>query len=307
MHAEHVFLSYKESSPMKKCLPAFLCLMLLPRFAPCRDLPAFVSAEWLHAHLGSSGLIVLDIRSIDLYKKGHVPEALDAPFSEWVTQNSGLLLELPSSSSIQELLGRLGVSVDSHVVVVNKTDTDWNRADATRVAWTCIAAGIRNSAVLDGGFNRWQKLRLPVSSEDVVPLAGTFDHPVSRASVIQKEELMQKLGTALIVDARTPEDYFGITAEGGHIPGARNLPAPWIYRDDGTLRSTAELKAMAAGVIGEPSTREIVVYCEVGGFASTAWFLFSEVLGYPKVRIYDGSFQQWLQDPKAPVTKFQWD
>ena len=118
---------------------------------------------------------------------------------------------------------------------------------------------------------------------------------------------MRKLQTSLIVDARTPEDYFGITEESGHIPGARNLPVPWIYSDDGTLRSNAELKAMASGVVGEPSTEEIIVYCQVGGFASAAWFVFSEVLGYHNVRVYDGSFQQWLQDPKAPVTKFQWD
>lgn len=292
---------------MNRSLLVFLCLTLLPRFAPCRDLPAFVSPEWLEANLKNPGVIVLDIRNADLYKTGHIPGARNAPFAEWVTQHESLLLELPSDAAIQDLLGKLGISVESLLVVVNKTDTEWNRADATRVAWTCITAGIRNTSVLDGGFNRWLKLRMPVTAEGVVPSPDNYLHPIDRSSLVQKEELMEKLGTSIIVDARTPEDYFGITAEGGHIPGARNLPAPWIYSDDGTLRNAAELKAMAEGAVGGRSAKDIIVYCQVGGFASTAWFLLSEVLGYSDVRIYDGSFQQWLLDPKAPVTRFRWD
>lgn len=292
---------------MKKTLFAFLCLIFLPHCAVCRDLPAFVSSGWLVANLDSPRLVLLDIRAVDQYKNGHIPGALSSPFTEWVAQKEDLLLELPSDEAIRDLLRKLGLSVDSLVVVVNKTDTEWNRADATRVAWTCISAGIRNTSVLDGGFNRWLKLRMPVTTEASVPAPSVFNRPIDRSSLIQKEELMQKLQTSIIVDARTPEDYFGITAESGHIPGARNLPAPWIYGDDGTLRSEADLQAMANAVVGEPSAREIIAYCQVGGFASTAWFLFTQILGYQHVRVYDGSFQQWLQDPEAPVTKFQWD
>lgn len=292
---------------MKKYLLAYFCLTLFPRPAVCRDLPAFLSCEWLAANLEYPSLIVLDIRNVDLYKNGHIPGAVNSPFAEWITQKNDLLLELPSNEAIRDLLGKLGISVDSLVVVVNKTDTEWNRADATRVAWTCISAGIRNTSVLDGGFNRWLKLHKPIATDVALPSPGTFDRPLDRSFVIGKEELKRKLRSSLIVDARTPEDYFGITDEGGHIPGARNLPAPWIYGDDGTLRSTDQLKAIAGGVVGEPSTKEIIVYCQVGGFASTVWFLFSEVLGYRDVRVYDGSFQQWLLDPQAPITKFRWD
>jgi thiosulfate/3-mercaptopyruvate sulfurtransferase len=292
---------------MKRSFFILLVLTLLPRFAPCRDLPAFVTSEWLAANLDNPVVVVLDIRSADLYKNNHIPGALNAPFAEWVTQNEGLLLELPSDAAVQGLLGKLGISVDSLVVVVNKTDTEWNRADATRVAWTCISAGIRNTSVLDGGVNRWLKLRMPLAEEGTVPTPVAFRHPLDHSSLIEKEALMQGLRTSIIVDARTPEDYFGITDDSGHIPGARNLPAPWIYSDDGTVRNVDELKAMAEGVVGKPSAREIVVYCQVGGFASTAWFLLSEVLRYPDVRIYDGSFQQWLLDPKAPVIKFRWE
>lgn len=292
---------------MKKLFLALVCLALFPRVLMCRDLPAFVRCEWLAAKLDNPRLVVLDIRPSDLYRQSHIPGALNAPFNEWVTQQDGLLLELPSDAALQDLLGQLGISVDSLLVVVNKTDSEWNRADATRVAWTCISAGIRNTSVLDGGFNRWLKLRNPVTADAAVARPRLFKTPIDRSSVIQKEELIRKIQTSLIVDARTPEDYFGITEGGGHIPGARNLPAPWIYGADGTLRGDAELIAMARGLLGEPNTQEIVVYCQVGGFASTAWFLFSQVLGYQNVRVYDGSFQQWVQDPKSPVAKFQWD
>jgi thiosulfate/3-mercaptopyruvate sulfurtransferase len=105
----------------------------------------------------------------------------------------------------------------------------------------------------------------------------------------------------LILDIRTVEEY-----EQGHIPGALNLPTPWVYTEEGTLRSREELETMVVNIAGADRTKEIIVYCGAGGFGSTWWFILSKMIGYKKVRLYDGAAQDWTRDPDAPLTVFSW-
>jgi thiosulfate/3-mercaptopyruvate sulfurtransferase len=282
-------------------------LFLSPSFSTARSLPAIVSADWLEQNLSDSNLVIVDIRNRGLYEKNHVPGAVHAPFSRWIQQNGDIMLELPKEKTIHDLLGSLGITRESRVVVVNKTDTDWNRADATRVAWTCIVAGIPNASVLDGGYNRWLKLGKPVTADIAPPRTGTCNGIADRSSLILKPEVLKKIGSSILLDARLPGDYFGVTTEKGHIKSALNLPAPWAFNSDGTFRDRSDLKAMAVGTAGPDAQKEIILYCEVGGFASTWWFILSEVLDYPNVRLYDGSFQEWEKDPEAPVSTFRWN
>ena len=284
-----------------------ICVMtLFSSSAPARSIPAIISAEWLAQNIDNSKLVVIDIRNEALFNESHIPGAARAPFSSWIVRNGQLLLELPPDKAICDLLGNLGITKESIIVVVNKTDTDWDRADATRVAWTCIAAGIRNTSVLDGGYNRWLHLGKPTTKEIVARTPTQYNGAIDRSTLTTKAEVLEKIGQSIILDARTPEDYFGVANDGGHIRSALNLPAPWAFAVSGSFRDDSVLKAMAAGVIGEKTGTDINIYCGVGGFASTWWFILSEVLGYADVKIYDGSFQEWSADPNAPVTSFSW-
>jgi len=114
---------------------------------------------------------------------------------------------------------------------------------------------------------------------------------------------------AVIIDARDTNVYFGVSIEpfakkAGHIPNAKSLPAPWIWdlnSDDGTYIDTDSemLRAVASGVIGQsadPKNQEIMVYCGVGGYASSLWFVLTQVLGYQNVKFYDGSAQEWVRN-----------
>ena len=276
-------------------------------FLFARDIPPLVSVEWLSNNLNKPGIFVLDIRSPENYENGHIPGSLPAPFTQWITQKDGLLLEMPSDSSITDLLRKLGISTDATIIVINKTDTDWNRADAARVAWTCLAAGIKNSSILDGGFNKWQRTGLPITKDPTTPIPVQSNYFIDRTSIITKDEFLKVFSSSRVIDARIPEDYFGISEGKGHIPGARNLPLPWVYNIDGTYRNVNDLMAMATGAIGNDKEAPIITYCEVGGFAAAWDFILSEVLGYRNVRVYDGSFQEWSQDPDLPVVRFKWD
>jgi len=285
---------------------AITFFLFLPFSAFARSIPAIVPVEWLEQNLVNPDLVVVDIRSSLLYKKNHIPGALNAPFASWLAKDSDLMLELPADQALLDLLGSLGISRESAVVVVNKTDSDWDRADATRVAWTCTVAGIENVSVLDGGYNYWLNLNKPVTADIVPPIRKTYIGDIRRATVTSKDSVMNNIGRSVLIDARLPEDYFGVTENKGHIQSALNLPAPWAYTSVGLFKDLNVLQAMASGIIGENAQKEIIVYCEVGGFASTWWFILSEVLGYQNVKIYDGSFQEWSKDPLAPVTVFSW-
>jgi thiosulfate/3-mercaptopyruvate sulfurtransferase len=129
---------------------------------------------------------------------------------------------------------------------------------------------------------------------------------VSRSAVASKDHVLRRIGKSVIVDTRVPEEYFGATSKQGHIKSAVSLPTPWIFTDEGVFRNERELQRMAEGVLGKNKSKEVILYCDVGGYASTWWFLLTQMLGYQNVKVYDGSIQEWIKDPGAPLTAFSW-
>jgi thiosulfate/3-mercaptopyruvate sulfurtransferase len=270
------------------------------------DIPPIVSTDWLELNLKDSRISILDIRTAAQYQKGHIPRSINTPLSLWAPASDALSLELPSDEVIRDILGKAGISLASLIVIVTRTETDFGRADATRVAWTCKVAGLANVAVLDGGFSKWARENRAMSTDSAAVRASTYSGRIDRSSVASKAYVLNKIKKIIIADNRTPEDYFGISSKSGHIKGAVSLPTPWAFDTDGTFRNKGELSSMAAGVLGSDNSKQVVVYCGVGGYASTWWFLLTQVLGYKNVKLYDGSFEEWSTDPKAPVQFHRW-
>ena len=274
--------------------------------ARSRDIPAIVSPDWLAKNLGDSRIVVLDIRSVEQYKKGHIPGAINVPMTLWAVSRNGLSLELPLEDDLSTLIRKTGMDASSHPVVVNRIDTDFSRADMTRVAWTCAVAGIENAAVLDGGHNRWVREIKTLSAEEVNAKPAAYTVKMNRSLMASKEYVLEKIGKCILVDARLPEEYFGIALKPGHIKSAVSLPTPWVFGADGTFRKEEDLLAMATGVIGANRSKEIILYCGFGGYACTWWFLLTQIFGYQNVRVYDGSMEEWIKDPADPVTAYAW-
>ena len=277
-----------------------------------RAIPPIVSTNWLRKNIDAQKLVIIDIRSSEEYTAGHIPRAINISFPSWAVTRNDLLLELPEVGHLFKTIGSAGIRSNSNVVVVNKTDTPFNLADATRVACTLLYGGFKNVAVLNGGYNKWVKEKKPVSKESVQPTPVAYKGEVNEAMFVSKDYVQKKMGKSVIIDARAPTDFFGVTQDlftekAGHIPGATCLPAPWVWTEKGTYKNIRELRGMALGVVGKDASREIIIYCGVGGFSSTWWFVLSEVLGYTNVKIYDGSAQEWTRDPKAPVVRYRWD
>jgi thiosulfate/3-mercaptopyruvate sulfurtransferase len=279
-----------------------------------RRIDPLVSTEWLGNHINDPNLVVVDIRSAEEYSRGHIPESVNVSTENWWVTRNQLLLELPDPDTLRAIIGRAGIRSNSKVVLVNKTDADFDRSHPPYVGWTLIYGGVKNVAILDGGYNKWISENRAVSKKEFIPgeetYAGAFQERILASKRYVERNLSDSQNTA-IVDSRSPEDFFGVSPmmvspKSGHIPGAVCLPAAWAFTAKGTFKELHELEAMAQGVVGSDRRKQIIVYCGVGGFASTWWFIFSEMLGYRDVRLYNGSIQEWMMDPQAPVDRYQW-
>ena len=315
---------------MKQLSLILLVIVVLPFPVLGRELAPIVPTDWLSAH--SAEVVILDIRGPADYAAGHIPGSINEPFatafdptcrgpsSNWIIGSKDCLwLQLPEAGDLFKTIGNLGIKQDSRVVVVTAPNPNeppyFGLANATRVADTLIYAGIRNIAILDGGYPKWAAEGRPASKDPTTATPAPYQAKVKKEMFVSMEYVRKHVGKAVIIDARDAEVYFGVTMEPfapreGHIPTARSLPTPWMWKSNPQgaylYRDKETLKAMASGVIGQPKANEIIVYCGVGGYASSWWFVLTQVLGYEKVKIFDGSIQEWSRDPKAPMTKYSW-
>lgn len=287
--------------------------------SPTRAIDPLVSTEWLQTNAKLGNLVILDVRSKKDYLQGHIPNSINVPFevpvSEWIIVKNDLLLELPEETALFNTIGSCGIKSNSLVVIVttvaNPPDPPYPLANATRVADTLIYAGVRNVAILDGGYPKWIKEGRSTTTEVPVVNKGTYQGKTNKAMFVSKEYVQKQIGKkTAIVDARDANVYFGVAMEPfankpGHIRGAKSLPTPWMWKPDGTYQDSKMLKAMASGVIGKDKAKEIIVYCGVGGYASSWWFVLTQVLGYQNVKIYDGAAQEWVR--YHDMIAYQWN
>ena len=287
---------------------------------PGRMIEPIVSTDWLHTNTNLKNLVIIDIRSPDAYGAGHITGSINEPFvtgfdpctgptSNWISGSKDCLwLELPDANDLLTTIGNLGITSDSRVVIVTapnpKEPPYFGLANATRVADTLIYAGITNVAILDGGYPKWVSEERPTTKQVPALNSVTYQGVVNEAMFVPADYVQKRKGDAVIIGARDAIVYAGAITEPfankpGHIPNAKSLPAPWIWNEnpDGTYtyKDSKTLRTMASGEIGDPGSQEIIVYCGVGGYASSWWFVFTQILGYQNVKIYDGAAQEWVK------------
>ena len=309
------------------CLACTLKSLTTAPVPPTRPLiDPIVSTQWLGDNMSFPNLLILDIRAPENYAKGHIPGAINVTglgnfYLCLFAPDCGLWMEVPEEKALLATLGNAGITGNSLVVVVGRT-TDpfapYAVADAARVAATILYAGVENVAILNGGYDKWEAEGKTTSTVAVTPTAVTYTGAVNKEMFVSKDYVEEKIGKSTIVDGRDPDFYFGIGIEpfytrAGHIPSAKNLPAPWFWTfaknkkgviTYGTWKDAHVIREMASAVIGEDASEEIVAYCGVGGYASSLWFVLHEVAGYTDVKLYDGSMQEWTADPEAPLVKY---
>jgi thiosulfate/3-mercaptopyruvate sulfurtransferase len=264
------------------------------------------SGQEVADHLGDADVRILDTRSPDRYVAGHIPGAVNLPVAEITGTLNGIPGMLAPVPELGKILGGRGMTRETWVVIYD----DFGGDQATRVFWALEFLGHPRVGVLQGGFGLWQREGRPIARDQVTPAPLRYmpaPDPAKLADLAWVKAHLDDRGVILL-DSRSPEEFDGEVpgrdvARPGHIPGAVNVD--WVRNlttsEPRQFKAGADLARLyrRAGVTPE---KEIAVYCRTGVRASHTYFVL-RLLGYPRVRLYDGSFVEWAADPSLPVAR----
>ena len=280
--------------------------------------PEFVvETEWVAANLDNPRVRVLD-STIHLlprpnnllydvkpgyedFAKAHIPGAGFVDIEHELSEpHAELHFMLPSEERFAQAMSRLGVGDDTLVVTYSTANHWW----ATRLWWMLRVFGHEHAAVLNGGFQKWQREGRPTETSKARPRARKqFNARLRPGYVADKQEVLAAIGDASIctVNALRPEQHAGTggTTYGrlGHIAGSINIAAIHNVDAGNCFKTAAELRALFAPALAKPA---VITYCG-GGIAATSAALILTMLGHPDVKVYDASLTEWAADPSLPM------
>ncbi|SDZ03245.1 sulfurtransferase [Herbiconiux ginsengi] len=280
------------------------------KFAGYAHPERLVSGDWLEAHLGEPGLVVVESdEDVLLYETGHIPGSVKI---DWHTDlNDPVERDYVDGAGFAALLGGKGISRDDTVVIYGDKNNWW----AAYALWVFTLFGHEDVRLLDGGRDKWIAEGRPITTDRPAP--APVDYPVveRRDEEIRafKDDVLAHLGHPLI-DVRSPEEYSGerTTApaypeEGalraGHIPSAANVPWARAAAEDGTFKPVVELDAIYRGEAGLVDGEPVIAYCRIGERSSHTWFVLTHLLGFENVRNYDGSWTEWGSTVRVPIVR----
>lgn len=265
-----------------------------------------VDTQWLAEHLQDPKVRIVEVdMTPERYQNAHIPGAIF-----WNTFGDLLLPDLQINlepTAIAQLLGRSGITPETTVIAYGSYPST-----GAWIFWLLKLFGHDQVLVLDGGHQKWVAEGRPVATElSTYPATqypvGTMDGRL-RALMPEVRAALGK-GDHVLLDVRSLPEYQGQlflmapptgAERGGHIPGAVHIENLLTLNDDGTFKSAAELQDLYEEQ-GVTPDKEVLTYCAVGARAGGIWFVLKYLLGYPKVRNYDGSWNEWSRVADAPI------
>jgi thiosulfate/3-mercaptopyruvate sulfurtransferase len=289
--------------------------------APVADIEArgyahpevLVSTQWVADHLADADVrIVESNEDVLLYETGHIPGAVKI---DWVADlNDPLIRDYIDRPRFQRLLRSKGINENTTIVFYGDKNNWW----ATYAFWVFRLFGVKNLRLMDGGRLRWaDEGRELVTAVARYPEGNITvkDRDDVRSRAFREQVLEHVNSGKRLVDVRSPEEYRGErmhmpeypnegALRGGHVPGARSIP--WgraINPETHTFRPASELRTIYQEEHGLTPGGDVIVYCRIGERSSHTWFALTYLLGFERVRNYDGSWTEWGNLVKSPVEK----
>ncbi len=274
------------------------------------DKNVLVTTDWAANHLEDEGVRFVEVDvDTESYDSGHIPGAIGW---NWKTQlQDQLRRTISTKEDFEKLLQESGVSEDTTIVLYG----DNNNWFAAWAYWLLKYYGHEDVKILDGGRKKWvaedRNLTTDAANYETTDYAISGEKKEYRAFRADVAERLNDENFGL-VDVRSPDEFTGkilappglneLSQRPGHIPGASNIPWSKAVNEDGTFKSEEELKAIyeAEGITPD---KDIVSYCRIGERSAHSWFVLNELLEYPSVRNYDGSWTEWGNLIDAPIEK----
>ena len=268
-----------------------------------------VSTAWAQENLNTPGLVFVEVdEDTTAYDKGHLAGAIKLDWK--LDLQDPVRRDFVNKAQFEALLSAKGISNDDTVVLYGGNN-NWFAAYAF---WYFSLYGHTSIKLIDGGRKKWELDGREFSDETVTRPATTYVASEQNLDLRAfRDEVVAAIGTKNLVDVRSPEEFAGKilgpahlpqehAQQGGHIPGAINIPWSKAANDDGTFKSDEELAALY-GTAGLDRSKETIAYCRIGERSSHSWFVLSQILGEKNVKNYDGSWVEYGSLVGVPIEK----
>jgi thiosulfate/3-mercaptopyruvate sulfurtransferase len=269
-----------------------------------------VDADWVEQHLDDPKVVLVEVdEDTAAYDKGHIKGAIKL---DWTTDlQDQVRRDFVSKSQFEALLSSRGVANDDTVVLYGGNN-NWFAAYAY---WYFKLYGHQDVKLLDGGRKKWELDGRELSKE--IPVRDKTSYQAKDQDLAIRafrDEVVEAIGKKNLVDVRSPDEFSGKllapahlpqeqSQRGGHIPTALNVPWSKAANEDGTFKSDDELRKLYVDEQGLDEGRETIAYCRIGERSSHTWFALHELLGYPNVKNYDGSWTEYGSLVGVPIEK----
>jgi thiosulfate/3-mercaptopyruvate sulfurtransferase len=271
---------------------------------------SLVTTEWVADHLSDPGIRLIEVDvDTSAYDGGHIQGAVGWNWRRDLQDQT--VRDLAPREALERKLGESGVTPDTTVIFYG----DNNNWFAAYAYWALKYYGYDKAKLIDGGRVKWEREGRAYTTDVPSYAATSYSFPAGTREELRvyRDQVAGQIGKAAFVDVRSPKEFSGEllapenlpqegAQRGGHIPTAVNVPWATAVGEDGSFKNKAELEEIYAGK-GVTRDREVIAYCRIGERSAHTWFVLRELLGYPDVRNYDGSWTEWGSAIKAPIEK----
>lgn len=238
--------------------------------------------------MNNKDVVIVSAQKESEYQKVHIKNAVFINHKDLYNAD-GIQSMLKPSSDIAKMLGDKGISNTSTIVVYDQGTGKY----AGRLYWILKYMGCNDVKILDGQLKAWMGARKPITKNPTSVSKLMFTANVNKSILATMADV--KSDNFLLLDVRSAAEFIGTEGETerkGHIPGAKNMEYKEVLTDAGAFKSKEEIQAVTTKV-GLSTDKPVILYCTSSVRAGIVFAAFTDILGYTKVKVYDGAFYEW--------------